>query len=463
MMSVCLISTKHYQLAVLLAVSVFLFSPLLFAQDDVATPPAETDSEQVPAEETELPASQEVEMNEDNYRQFMELKDAREQRNMMPENAFKPGSGLQKLDDLPEDSQKHLRNQLREIIVQGDQWKPGDEATDYPYSPSEAASKNQPLQKQEKEAWGELVDGYHQREAEIHANSARSGAASAAGPPGGGTGSGQEDGEEDGSGEQSGQGEQNDQQSSSDQAGNEGSYSPNGSNDPNAKSTEGVSQNAMEFLKKMGNQGGNAEEGSDTPTGGNSGQGELQAQTGEQGNSQQGEPAGSGSQGASSESTTNSTAGTSQNAMEFLQGSGNQDGDAGEGNTESSAADNGQGQEGSDTQAQTGQQSEDEQTQHTATPSTTAPPVSSEDSAASVTEGATQNALEYLMGDEVQSADTTVDEVQTSESAGDPEGILTIEDLLNARGVGDVTGTKSQGAVDDPEEIPAKNTSDKDG
>ena len=331
MISVCPITTKHYQLAVVLAVSVFLFSPLLFAQDDVATPPAETDSEQTPVEETDVPASQEVEINEDNYRQFMELRDAREQRNMMPENAFKPGSGLQSLDDLPEDSQKHLRNQLREIILQGDEWQPGDEATDYPYSPSEAASSNQTLQKQEKEAWGELVDGYHQREAEIYANSDRSAAASAAGTPGGGTGSGQENGAEDGSGEQSGQGEQNDQQSNPDQAGSEGSYSPNGSNDPNAKNTEGVSQNAMEFLKQLGNQGGNAEEGSKVPTMGNGGQSDLQTQTSQQGNTEQGNPAGSDSQGASTESTPTSTAGTSQSAMEFLQQMGNQGGNSEEG------------------------------------------------------------------------------------------------------------------------------------
>jgi len=59
-------------------------------------------------------------------------------RNIIPENIFKPESGSQKLDKLPEESQKHLRNQLREIIVQGNEWKPGDEETEYPYSPSAA-------------------------------------------------------------------------------------------------------------------------------------------------------------------------------------------------------------------------------------------------------------------------------------------------------------------------------------
>jgi len=512
---------RQIQITALLSFLVLVFSPPVFSQDEDSSVSTETESEQTPAENTEVPTAQEVEINEDNYRQFMELRDARQQRNVMPEDAFKPGSGLQSLDDLPEDSQKHLRNQLREIILEGDQWQPGDEATEYPYTPSEAAGSNSPLEKQEKEAWGELVDGYHQREAEIYANSARSGAASAAGSHGSGTGKSQEKGAQDGGGEQSAQGEQSNQQSSSDQAGNEGSYSPGGSNDPNAKSTEGVSQNAMEFLKQLGNHGGNAEEGSTIPTMGSGGQGDLQSQASQQGNTERGDPVGHGSQGSSNDpspssttgtsqsameflqqmgnqggnaeeggnsptagnggqgdfqaqagelnrsgqdnpsagdpqgtenqSTTNSaTAGTSQNAMEFLQGQGEQDGDAGEGTTDASTADSGQEQEGTEAQI-------------AATPPTSPPPVSPEESEEQNVEGVSQNALEYLMGDDAQSEDTTNNESQTNDSVTDPETTLSIEELLNAKGVGETTGTNFEQTIDDPERSATQDNPDEDG
>ncbi len=195
----------------------------------------------------------------------MELKDARQQRNMLPENSYQSQAGAQKIDKLPEESQKHLRNELREIIIQGDQWQPGDENTDYPYVPSNAASTNRALQKMEVDAWGELVDNYHKREAEIYENASRSKAASStAGATGEGSaqGSGESEGEGEGSAGgnmgQGGEGQQASQRSNSKQSSTAGSYSPESSNDPNATSTEGVSQNAMEFLKGQGNQMANA-------------------------------------------------------------------------------------------------------------------------------------------------------------------------------------------------------------
>jgi len=250
---------QFYLLGVLSSLLIF-FVPLGFAQE-------------------EEPAGQEVEINEDNYRQFMELKDPRGQRNMLPENAFKPGSGAQKLDKLPEESQKHLRNQLREIIVQGDPWQPGDENTQYPYVPSNAASTNASLEKQEAEAWGELVESYHQREAEIYENSARSQAAMATGTTSQTNKAGQ-----------GGEGQESSQQSPGEQSDAADSYSPNAQNDPNATSNQGVSQNAMEFLTGKSSQGGTLAQ---------------------QGNQEQDHP---GSDSA--ESTT----GASQNALEYLTG-----------------------------------------------------------------------------------------------------------------------------------------------
>ena len=185
---------KQFQLISLLTILVFWNVPSGFAQDDEATTTqtSEADVEETAPDSEEVPAGQEVEINEDNYRQFMELKDARQQRDMLPENSYQSQAGAQKIDKLPEESQKHLRNELREIIIQGDQWQPGDEDTDYPYVPSKTASTNQALQKQEAGAWGELVDDYHKREAEMYGNASRTKASSAtAGAAGEGSGEGE--------------------------------------------------------------------------------------------------------------------------------------------------------------------------------------------------------------------------------------------------------------------------------
>ena len=72
------------------------------------------------------------------------------------------------------------------------------------------------------------------------------------------------------------------------------------------------------------------------------------------------------------------------------------------------------------------------------------------------TEGATQNALEFLKGESVQPSDdmsNDTDEIQ-------PQGTLTIQDLLNAQGVGDTTGTAPVDPNDKP--LPDGDTPDKD-
>jgi hypothetical protein len=306
---------RQFQLVGVLNFLLICYAPLGFAQDE--EPNKETEPEN-----TNVPAGQEVEINEDNYRQFMELKDSRGQRNMLPENAFKPGSGAQKLDKLPEESQKHLRNQLREIIVQGDPWQPGDENTQYPYVPSNAASANPSLEKQEAEAWGELVENYHQREAEIYENSARSQAAMATGASSG-SGPGNSEGSRGGNAGQGGEGQESSQPSQGEQSSAAGSYSPNAQNDPNATSTEGVSQNAMEFL--TGKSGQVAKAGETNNGAGesaqNDNQGESQAQQGSQKQAQSGSnSADSATASATAEVESQSTTGASQNALEYLTG-----------------------------------------------------------------------------------------------------------------------------------------------
>ena len=269
--------TFNHPIPALLIITALLYVPAAHAQTD--------DSAEQQAVETVSPqndktsSSAEVEINEDNYRRYMELRDQRTQRNNLPVDAYQSRASLQKLDKLPEDSQKHLRDQLREIIMQGDQWKPGDELIDHPYVSSEAARNSQPLQRLEAEAWDELVSEYHQREAQIFENSSRSKAAMANASTGtsGSEGSSQSDSEQasghdsgDGQNSSQGGGEQSDgraqasQNDRAEQSDPSASYSPNSAENPNAISTAGVSQNAMEFL--MGKRGQGSQSGNRQPS-----------------------------------------------------------------------------------------------------------------------------------------------------------------------------------------------------
>jgi len=373
---------RQIQFTTLLSLSVLLSAPAIFAQVGPDAQAAAADASDAAQEEPEVSRSQEVEITEDNYRQFMELKDKNLQRGIIPEEAFKPESGLQKLDKLPEESQKHLRNELREIIVQGDPWQPGDEETEYPYTPSVAASTKPALEKEELEAWRELVDSYHERESQIYKNSygmqtARGSEQGSSNSQQNGAGSGERQGQ---NGEGS-EGQQAGQQGNPDQADAEGTYSLDGSTDSSANSTSGATQNAMEFLK------------------GNTGQAEGLAERGTGQNGKSG-----GSDNASSESV--------------------------------------QGQDSRLAESS-------ESPVSNAQPDSSIPDSPNQPKEES-TAGASQNALEYLTGEDPR-AETGEDQ---------PEGTLSIKDLLNAQGIGDSTnvaplttgsGDESQADEDKPE------------
>ncbi len=138
----------------------------------LAAPAISPGRQQAPADEPagpdETSPSQEVEVSEDNYRRYMELKDRPMERAPMPAEAYRSQDGLEKMQQLPESSQKHLRNQLREIILQGEAWQPEESGKMYPFEPSEAALSDSGLKRQEGEAWEQLVGEYHAREAAIH-------------------------------------------------------------------------------------------------------------------------------------------------------------------------------------------------------------------------------------------------------------------------------------------------------
>ena len=496
---------KPFYFTSLLTLMVFLLTAPVYAQDNEPAPPPAPDAGETAEEEPDVPASQEVEHNEDIYRQFMELKDANRQRDIIPENVFKPGSGLQKLEKLPEESQKHLRNQLREIIVQGDEWQPGDEETEYPYTPSVAASTDPSLEQQEKEAWGELVDSYNQRESQIYENSSGSQAAMGSEQGSNNAGNGPGSTGETGQNGEGSEGQQAGQEGNPDQSDTEGTYSLDGSTDSNANSTDGVSQNAMEFLQGLGKGGGNAGDGNSETPAENGGQGHSptpsetgsQAQAGQQDNSGQDSAATNGSPATAQDPNARRTAGTSQNALEFLKSNSGQGEAEGEGSTVSSQTDHGQGEtegesstavsqanqgEGetqtdeqkmaqadgqadeqadsqADGQTQDSQQSESEQKPASSVSPASATPVSSAETEEESTAGASQNALEYLTGEGVQAPDSTGDESNTVQ----PEGTLNIQDLLNARGVGDSTGTDPASTSPVEEQLPNEKEPDKDG
>lgn len=489
---------KWYQFLSSSIIALLLLTTPVSGQENEPAPSSVPNGGESASTEAERPAGQEVEINEDNYRQFMELRDAMQQRDVIPENIFKPGSGLQKLEKLPEESQKHLRNQLREIIVQGDPWQPGDETTEYPYSPSAAASTDPVLEKQELEAWGELVASYHDRESQIYENSSGSQAArgSEQGSSNAQNGTGQP-----GSNSQVGEGNQGQeagQESSRDQAATEGTFSLNGSTDPNANNTAGVSQNAMEFLQGMGQGGGSAGRGeqgdSATPSGAQS-----QVQTDPINGAGLNAPANNDTPNSARDTTSESVAGTSQNAMEFLKGNNGQGEGAGESSTASAGENEKQGgaqgsnqdgtrengqedgrengqdeaqgeeQESDQGDEQTGsgnnvQTQDEQQTEVSEEPASNISPAGSDPASPAEpdeesTDGASQNALEYLTGEGDQANEGTGTDTGTTESAG----TLTIQDLLNARGVGSSKGINPASSGPNDEQQPDENIPGKDG
>ena len=127
----------NHHLKLLLLIAGVFCSPLCLAQNDEAEPedPAESENRS----EESSGSSHETDVSEDNYRRFMELKDQSADRTSLPTAAYVKPASLEKMEGLPEASQKHLRNQLRDIILQSGPWSPEDVQTDYPYTPSEAA------------------------------------------------------------------------------------------------------------------------------------------------------------------------------------------------------------------------------------------------------------------------------------------------------------------------------------
>ncbi len=109
--------------------------------------------------------SQHVEESEEAFRRRMETAESHDQSAVMRPRSSGTNKVPEGIDALPADSRKHLRDELRNVIIEQGEWQPEDAGKVYPYTPSAAAEKDPQLRQQEQAAWGELVQEYHKREA----------------------------------------------------------------------------------------------------------------------------------------------------------------------------------------------------------------------------------------------------------------------------------------------------------
>jgi hypothetical protein len=241
--------------------------------------------------------SDQVEESEEAYRRRMELEGARQQETFS-NTSYSSQARQEKIDKLPEESQKNIRAQITDIIIENDEWEPSDVLQDYPYQPTAAAGQDSELLKEEQEAWAEQVDKYHEREAA---------AFGATRPPMPGAGEQQAgDGAEGQQQGEQGQGKpgggQEGEQTESDQSSTAGAYAPYQSGKRSEKdelSTAGVSESALDFLRgKQGQQanpgsGGQQMEQADLAGAGTEQQDEAEQQLSEAVNQQEQAPDGS--------------------------------------------------------------------------------------------------------------------------------------------------------------------------
>ena len=229
-------------------------------------------------------SSDQTQETEEAYRRRMELEGARDQETLA-NTSYTSQADQEEIDKLPEESQKNIRSQITDIIIENGQWEPSDVLEEYPYEPTEAAKQDSELRKQEEEAWAEQVDKYHEREAAafgatrppMPGNEQQS---ADAGTSGAGGQESESSGGQDGPGQDGGESGKSDASSA-------GAYEPGKRSDDDEISTAGVSESALDFLR---GKGGRAESGSGSGTqqqgqapsiaqGGNQAQGAQQPQS----------------------------------------------------------------------------------------------------------------------------------------------------------------------------------------
>jgi len=203
------------------------------------------------ASKAEEDSSRKVDESEESYRTRMELRDQRYREQQRADMIYSTQGGTSKLDQLPEASREHIKEQMRDMIIASRQWKPGEDVSDYPYEPSAAAQNDPQLRRHEREAWAEQLQKYQQREAAAYANAQANQQANQ---------NAQAGGEQGGNGSSSaGKGDPN--RNSGAAGKNQARSAPNADSyrereqEMEAVSTAGVSENALSFLQGRDGQG----------------------------------------------------------------------------------------------------------------------------------------------------------------------------------------------------------------
>ena len=205
---------------------------------------------------TEQESSRKVDESEESYRTRMELRDQRYREQKRADMIYAIPAGTSKLDQLPEASREHIKQQMRERTIASRQWKPGEDVSDYPYEPSEAAQTDAKLHNLEREAWAEQLEKYQQREAAAYANT-QGGQSALAG--------GQESGKGGANGS-SGASTASASQNQADAARKPDPYEGTGG-ETEEISTAGVSESALGFLQGKAGQTGTPEPAAETALG----------------------------------------------------------------------------------------------------------------------------------------------------------------------------------------------------
>jgi len=199
-------------------------------------------------------SSQHVEESEEAYRRRMETQDGMGQTDVIPDRPATGGTTGDGIDDLPFESRKHLRDEMRNVIMEQGEWQPEDATKTYPYHPSAGAQADPELRRKEEKAWGELVEEYHKREAAALAGGSRSGGPPPGGQPGGqggGQSGGQSGNQAGAKAESGGSATPNSQASRS--PGSQPKARPEAEAAGSTAAGAGVSQSALEFLKGQTN------------------------------------------------------------------------------------------------------------------------------------------------------------------------------------------------------------------
>jgi hypothetical protein len=206
------------------------------------------------AEET----SQHVDESDEGYRARMQLRDQRYREQSRMQTTYTTPSGEAKIDKLPKASQEHIKDEMRNMIIESRVWKPGEDLTDYPYQPSEDAQSDAALAQQEREAFVEELQEFQEREAAAYAsqNERQQGEQGEQGGQAGQSGSEGQQGQQGQSGSQSqssAQGSEGSQSQASSSSSAQSSESSEQQSEP--VSEVGVSENALSFLQAGGQAG----------------------------------------------------------------------------------------------------------------------------------------------------------------------------------------------------------------